>query len=109
MQGAAQIARAIAAKERTPQEVEQEHRERIAELNARLNAITREVHTEPKHGPLQGVPFSVKENIDLQGFPTTFGLRGDVPDAGHDSPHIAHLKAAGAVPIARGNLPDLAL
>ena len=53
--------------------------------------------------------FSVKENIDVAGTPTTFGLRGDFPDAPHDAPHVAHLRAAGAVPIARGNLPDLAL
>jgi amidase len=109
MQGAAEIARAVAAKDVKPQEVEAEHRGRIDALNPRLNALTREVHAKPGHGPLAGVPFSVKENIDLAGTPTTFGLTGDVPDAGHDAPHVAHLKAAGAVPIARGNLPDLAL
>jgi Asp-tRNA(Asn)/Glu-tRNA(Gln) amidotransferase A subunit family amidase len=38
-----------------------------------------------------------------------FGLRGECPDAVLDAPHVAHLRAAGAVPIGRGNLPDLAL
>jgi amidase len=109
MQGAADLARAIEGREVSADEVIREHRERIAELNPRLNALTREVEPHIKDGPLKGVPFSVKENIDLAGTPTTFGLTGDVPPAGHDAPHVAHLKAAGAVPIARGNLPDLAL
>jgi amidase len=35
-------------------------------------------------------------------------MRGGVP-VERDAPHIAHLRAAGAIPIARTNLPDLAL
>jgi amidase len=92
-----------------PREAIEAHLERIAELNPRLNALTRTLEPELADGPLAGLPFSVKENIDLAGTPTTFGLRGDFPDATHDAPHVAHLRAAGAVPIARGNLPDLAL
>jgi amidase len=83
--------------------------ERIEELNPRLNAITRTLEPKITDGPLAGLAFSVKENIDVKGTPTTFGLLGDFPDAPHDAPHVAHLRAAGAVPIARGNLPDLAL
>ncbi len=83
--------------------------ERIEELNPRLNALTRTLEPTFADGPLAGMAFSVKENIDVKGTPTTFGLRGDFPDATHDAPHVAHLRAAGAVPIARGNLPDLAL
>ena len=55
------------------------------------------------------MPFTVKENIDLRGTPTTFGLAGEFPDKPLDAPHVAHLRAAGAVPVGRGNLPDLAL
>ena len=58
--------------------------------------------------PLLGVPFTVKENIDVAGTVTSLGMRGGVP-VERDAPHIAHLRAAGAIPIARTNLPDLAL
>jgi amidase len=54
------------------------------------------------------VPFTVKENIDVAGTVTSLGLRGGVA-AERDAPHIAHLRAAGAIPVARTNLPDLAL
>jgi amidase len=60
-------------------------------------------------GPLHGVPFTVKENIDMLGSATTMGLpafQGAIPE--RDSPHIELLKAAGGIPIARTNLPDLA-
>ena len=50
--------------------------------------------------PLHGVPFTVKENIDVAGTVTSLGMRGGVP-AERDAPHIAHLRAAGAIPIAR--------
>ena len=57
--------------------------------------------------PLHGVPFTVKENIDLAGSATTQGLAAfeeAFPD--RDAPHIAQLRAAGAIPLARTNLPD---
>ncbi|HEX6025061.1 MAG TPA: amidase family protein [Solirubrobacter sp.] len=109
MHGAAELAKRIRNKELTPRESVDHHLARIAELNPKLNALTRTLDEPLTEGPLAGIPFSVKENIDLAGTPTTFGLNGDVPNAPHDAPHVAHLRAAGAVPIARGNLPDLAL
>jgi amidase len=59
---------------------------------------------------LHGVPFTVKENIDVSGSPTTQGFiafEGAVADV--DAPHIAQLRAAGAIPLARTNLPDFGL
>ena len=61
-------------------------------------------------GPLHGVPFTVKENIDLAGSATSQGvtvLAG--ADPGEDAPQVASLRAAGAIPLARSNLPDFAL
>lgn len=61
-------------------------------------------------GPLHGVPISVKENIDVAGWPTTLGVRAfedAVPP--RDAPIVEQLKAAGAIPIAATNLPDFAL
>jgi amidase len=59
-------------------------------------------------GPLAGVPFTVKENIDVAGTVTTFGVPGGSP-AARDAPHVANLRAAGAIPVGRTNLPDLAM
>jgi amidase len=109
MDGAADLARQIAQRELTPRESVDRHLARIAELNPKFNALTRTLDEPLGSCPLAGIPFSVKENIDVAGTPTTFGLNADVPDATHDAPHVAHLRASGAVPIARGNLPDLAL
>jgi amidase len=111
MQSAAELARSVAASECSAREIVDAHLAVIAAENPRLNALTRvlEPGSSLGDGPLAGVPFSVKENVDVAGTPTTFGLRGDVPDAVLDAPSVAHLRAAGAVPVARGNLPDLAL
>jgi amidase len=61
-------------------------------------------------GPLLGVPFTVKENIDMAGLPTTWGVpalaNAVVP---LDSPVVERMRAAGGIPIDRTNLPDMAL
>jgi amidase len=65
--------------------------------------------SEPR-SPLHGVPFSVKENIDCLGSPTTHGLpslREALPYA--DAPAVARLKAAGAIPLARTNMSELGM
>ena len=54
-------------------------------------------------GPLAGVPFGVKDLEDLAGFPTTQGcyfLKESAPKA-KDNPHVARLKAAGAVALGK--------
>jgi amidase len=111
MEGVVALAGAIGRGELSAREAVDSSLGRIEAENPRLNALTRVlVDAAPAGaGPLHGVPFTVKENIDLAGTPTTFGLLGDVPDAQLDAPHVAHLRAAGAVPVGRGNLPDLAL
>lgn len=61
-------------------------------------------------GPLHGVPFTVKENLDLLGTATTQGipaLRHALP--WDDAPAVSRLKAAGAIPIGRTNLSEQAL
>jgi amidase len=57
--------------------------------------------------PLHGVPLTIKENIDLAGSATTQGLvsmAGAIPS--QDAPQVKQIKAAGAIPMARTNLPD---
>ena len=121
--GAAELARAIAARELSARAAVQAGLDRIEEANGALNAVTVVLAGEALAAadaadatlargepfpPLLGVPFTVKENIDVAGTVTTLGMRGGVA-AEQDAPHIAHLRAAGAIPIARTNLPDLAL
>lgn len=60
-------------------------------------------------GPLHGVPFVVKDNIDVAGFATTAGtpaLRDNRPAA--DSEVVAALKAAGAIVLGKANMHELA-
>jgi len=60
-------------------------------------------------GPLHGVPFSVKDSIDVQGIRTTAGTLGrcTAPVAKSDATLVARLRAAGGIPVAKTNLPDL--
>lgn len=61
-------------------------------------------------GPLAGVPFAVKDNIDTADLPTTAGtpaLLGSHPGA--DAPVVAALRAAGGQVIGKTNLHELAL
>jgi amidase len=54
-----------------------------------------------------GVPFTVKVNVDVAGSATTAGMPVfiDALPAG-DAPVVARLRTAGAIPIARTNMPD---
>ena len=54
-------------------------------------------------GPLAGVPIGVKDIEDCIGFPTTKGsvFLKDTPPKEEDSPHMARLRAAGAVPVGK--------
>jgi allophanate hydrolase len=58
--------------------------------------------------PLSGMPFAVKDNIDVAGMPTTAAdPRRKVP-ASSDSYVVARLRAAGGVPVGKTNLDQYA-
>jgi amidase len=122
---ASELATAIAERTTTSRAVVEAHLERIAAVNPRVNALPTvladsalaaadradaAVAAGERLGPLHGVPITVKANIDLTGSPTTQGvpaLQHAVPDLDH--PMVERMKAAGAIPIARSNLPDMGL
>ncbi len=57
-------------------------------------------------GPLHGVPMTIKDSFETEGCVTTSGapmLAGHVPTA--DAWPVARLRAAGAIPFAKTNLP----
>lgn len=81
------------------------HRDRIAEINPKINAV---VEVLPVESPAQ-FPFSVKDSIEIAGRRCTAGTIGyrERPAATEDATLVARLRAAGGAPIARTNLPDL--
>lgn len=118
---ATELAALIRNRDVSSREVVQAHLDRIEAVNPRVNAITRVLadsalagadkadSTEVK-GPLHGVPFTIKENIDCLGSPTTLGVpafAGAMPT--QDAPSVERLKLAGAIPLARTNLPEFGL
>jgi len=123
--GALDLAERLAAREISSREVIGAHLARIEAVNPAVNAVTVTLAEEAMAaaetadqaiaaghslGPLHGVPFTVKENLDVQGGPTTAGvaaLRNNVAPA--DAVVVARMRSAGAIPVARTNLPDFAL
>jgi amidase len=122
---ATDLARHIASRQLSSVEVVDAHLARIDAVNPALNAVVRVLADQAREaadladrrlaagesvGPLHGVPFTVKENIDMAGLPTTWGVpslaEAVVPV---DAPVVDRMRAAGAIPIGRTNLPDMAL
>lgn len=62
----------------------------------------------PRELPLWGMPFVVKDNIDVAGWPTTAGCPEYAYIASEDAEVVRRLRAAGAIPIAKGNLDQFA-
>ena len=61
-------------------------------------------------GRLDGVPLAVKDNIDVAGMPTRFGLPArDESVAAHDAFIVARLRGAGAVLLGKTNLDEATL
>lgn len=65
-------------------------------------------HPEPNSLPLWGIPFAVKDNIDVAGLPTTAACPAFAYDPKADATVVARLRAAGAIVIGKTNLDQFA-
>jgi allophanate hydrolase len=75
------------------------------QLEAQLAAIEQ---ADPKDLPLLGIPFVVKDNIDVAGWPTTAALPSRNALAERSAPVVEALQRAGAVLLAKTNLDQFA-
>jgi fatty acid amide hydrolase len=120
---AREIVRLIAAGDLSSAEAVEHFVARLKAVNGKLNAVTVDLSESARATavqvdkarargdtlpPLAGLPVTIKECFDLAGTASTFGLparRGEIENA--DDPYVAALRAAGAIPIAKTNLPQL--
>ena len=119
---AVDLADLIRRKQVSPVEVVEAVLDRIELVNPRLNAycvVTADaartaaraaeaavLHGNP-HGPLCGVPFSVKDLVITRGVRTAFGSRiyeHHIPD--EDAPVVERLRAAGAIMVGKTTTPE---
>ena len=122
---ATELAHAIRAKQVSSREVVEACLQRIAAVNPALNAVVQvtadaacaqasdadaALARGETHGPLHGVPVTIKDAFDTAGIVSTGGTQGRaafVPD--RDATAVARLRAAGAIILGKTNLPELSL
>jgi aspartyl-tRNA(Asn)/glutamyl-tRNA(Gln) amidotransferase subunit A len=119
---ATELASLIRTKQLSSREVVQAHLDRISAVNPKVNAIVtlladsalkaadaaeKAVMSGAELGPLHGVPFTIKDAIDTAGVLTQRGSKifaGNIPE--RDATVVTRFKAAGAIPLAKTNLPE---
>lgn len=76
-----------------------------AQTLARTSAERTAAGEAPRH--LEGVPFAIKDVIDVAGFPTTMGSRvSGGPEPSTTAPVVHLLERAGAIPVAKTNCQE---
>ncbi|NLU72208.1 amidase [Streptomyces sp. HNM0575] len=119
---ATELAQMIRRREVSALEVMQAHVDRIELLNPEINAVVtmtaekalaaartadHAVESGLALGPLHGVPFTVKDSLDVAGTVATRGsalFRHHVPV--RDATAVSRLRAAGGIVLAKTNLPE---
>jgi fatty acid amide hydrolase len=118
-----ELAGLIARGEVSAVEAVEAHIERIEQVNAALNAVVvkryEAARAEARQaddrrargeapGPLHGVPVTIKECLDLEGTPSTFGLSSRAKlRATQDDVSVARIREAGAIILGKTNVAQL--
>lgn len=115
------LAQAYSEGRYTPREVITTLRERALALNPEFNAfiyiltsaelepyLATLEEADPASLPLYGIPFAIKDNIDLAGVETTAACPAFAYQAKDDATIVAQLIALGAVPLGKTNLDQFA-
>jgi aspartyl-tRNA(Asn)/glutamyl-tRNA(Gln) amidotransferase subunit A len=122
---AGEIARRVAARQHSAEEVTRAHLDRLAAVEPRVDAFlqvladralakARGLDAALASGrpapPLAGVPLAVKDVLDMEGLPTTCGsriLEGYRPP--FTATAVARLEAAGAIVVGKTNMDEFAM
>lgn len=121
--GAARQAEMVRAGEISPSELVRLHLARIERLDPQLNSFravfaekalleAEQAEARLKAGeerPLLGVPIAIKDCVDVAGDITTYGTDGFAEPAKADSEIVRRLREAGAIPVGKTTLPELAI
>jgi allophanate hydrolase len=79
-----------------------------ADLTAEAEAAAARWPDPARRPPLFGVPYAVKDNIDVAGLPTTAACPGYSYRPDGDAPLVARLRSAGAICVGKTNLDQFA-
>ncbi len=121
--GVEEILQGLRRRDLSAREVVAEHIARIESVNPALNAVVLPRFDRAldeaaavdaataggwRHGPLAGLPVTVKECFSVTGLPRTAGVVGlPLPAPAQDAAVVATLRRAGAVVIGKTNLAQL--
>jgi amidase len=120
-----EMAQAIQQGEVTSVALVQGFLDRIASVNPALNAVVL-MNTEIAlkqaakadsdlkegtiHGPLHGIPMTIKDSLDTKDMVTTWGTKGrEAFRPGRDATCVARLRDAGAILLGKTNTPEFTL